>query len=380
MDPIQSSAVDPAPAAEVTEVDHASAFLERAASRAGVSLEPEATAASEAVETPAPAVPAQEPERRPDTSRAHEEFRSRQQRRLEEAERRGQSRLLEQLAERLEAQAAAPAEPAINRRGPEPDMVENYQDWVVWDRQRQRDEYEEMLDARLKPILSTYEQQQAWAHQQAFEQQEQQRRDAWHQFQGAIGREATEIYVSTPEGQGFGERLAWRFGHPGDPSRGLEPIDGSMTRGLVAAGIPTEKARALTRANVHALQQFALDNNLNPAAFIDTIVQSEIADYAAAIGAPRAPVGGAPARATAETPAARQVRQMRQTAVSAGSIAGTAAEGAPQGGPRTAGELARGGEATVDSVLALAKSRYGGNVKLAAKAIREEAARLQAER
>lgn len=378
MEPIQNSQQpEPDAPAETTEVDHASAFLERAASRAGVSLEPEPQEPAEAVGTPATAMPVAETERRPDTGRAHEEFRTRQQRRLEEAERRAERRLLEQLAERLEAQAVPPAAAASAApEDPEPDMVENYQEWVAWDRRQRRLETEQLLDARLQPILSTYEQQQAWSQQQQQEQHQLAQRNAWYQQQAQLGREATEIYVATPEGQGFGERLAWRYGHPGDPARGLEPMDGSMTRALVAGGIPVEKARQITRANVHALQQFALDNNLNPAAFIDTIFRSEIADYAAAVGY-QPPVSAGQPRQQQDSAAVRNVRQMRQTAASASSVAGTAAEGSPQGGPKTAGDLARAGEATIDRVMELARKSYGGNMKLAAKALREEAAKLQ---
>lgn len=375
MEPIQNGAgLDPAP--ETTETEHASAFLERAAERAGVSLADQQAETAEGVETPNLPPQDTEPQRQPDRSRAHEEFQNRQRRREAEAERRAERRLLERLAERFSADPAPPAPAAqAAQDDPEPDMVEDYQGWVAWDRRRQRKEYEEMLDARLKPILSAHEQQQAWAQEQQRVHSEQARRNAWYQEQAALGREATEIYVSTPEGQGFGERLAWRFGHPGDPARGLEPLDGSMTRGLVAAGIPLDKARSLTRANVHALQRFALDNQLNPAAFIDAIIRSEIADYAAAVGAQ--PVAQAQPTPRRETAAARQVRQLRQTAASAGSVAGTAAEISRQVGPRSAADLARAGEVTVDAVVELAHARYKGDKVAAARALRAEAAKLQ---
>lgn len=388
-EPIQSQPFEPE---ADSVVSGASAFLERAASRAGLDLDPEPQEATEAVRTPETgiqqATPFEAPQHRPDPDRANREFRERVDRRRAEAEQAARDQLLRTLAERLDQlPAGSPAaQGAAADDDPEPDMVTQTEEWYAWDRRQRRKEYEALLDERLKPVTGFFEEQQR--REQAYlqrQQQEQQRRQ-WMGEMAGIGREATEIYAATPEGEGFGHRLALWFGHgelPPDPARGFAgapAYDGAVARGMISQGIDPELARGMARANVHALQDFAVRHNKNPAVFIDAIMRAEMAaalQYAGVFDQPQSGQQEAqPQPAAPQTPAQRSIANLQQTAGAARGLAGAAVQGGNQTAGDDIGAIVRRGSFTPDDIKAIAKKK-GWTMQHTRSVLHAEVAKLQ---
>lgn len=359
-----SSTPDPGDA----ELSRAVAGLEGAAARAGLAVEPEPDRAAEAVstlETGTPADSWQAPYQPglPDPGMANDLWRRRSEEREARRRAEAQDRVLADLARRLEEVGAATAPEEPEEDDPAPDPVEDWQGYEDWKQRQLVKQLTTQMDQRLKPILDAQEREQrAWAERQQVEQRTAAER-AFLERGRQVAQEATEIYLQTPDGQGFGERLSWYFGHPGDPSRGLPPQDGVMAIGLIAGGIDPAEARQMAQRNVWALQDFAVQRNLNPAYLVDQVTRAAIAMAAPFYGGQAQP-GYAPQAAQQParqaSPAQREVQQLRETARAGRSVAGTAphSSGASTPAKDVAG-LLRDGEITPAKIRALAAHLYG---------------------
>lgn len=362
-----NSTTDPGEA----ELSHAVASLEGAAARAGLAVESEPDRAAEAVSTPETGTPDAGQDQPyqpglPDPGMANDLWRRRSEEREARRRAEAQDRVLSEIARRLEeAQAgasAAPDEPEDD--DPAPDPVEDWQGYEEWKQRQLVKTLTAQMDQRLKPILDAQERErQAWAERQQVEQRTAAER-AFLERGREVAREATEIYLQTPEGQGFGERLSWYFGHPGDPGRGLPPQDGAMSIGLMAGGLDPNEARSIAQRNVWALQEMAVQRGLNPAYLIDQVTRAAIAMAAPFYGggqaqaAYAAPTAQQPARQ--QSPAQQEVQQLRQTAKAGRSVAGAAphSSGASTPAKDVAG-LLRDGDITPQKIRALAAQLYG---------------------
>lgn len=327
-DEIEAGGAGESGAAADPESEHASAFLERAAERAGLGQGAQEESGEKAVATQAEATPSWTPHV-PDPKAAHEDFR---RRREQQREAEARQRVLSEVAERLDRIEAglgreeAPA--AVD--DPEPDMHENYGEWVAWRERQLEARLLEKINGQLAPVTQFFQGQQEIQRQQA----EQRRREAaargWMDENASIARESHAAYLQRPEGQGFGERLSWYFGHPGraaDPARGeagVEPYDGVITRGLVRGGVDIQSARLMAIANYRAMHEFAVARGLDPAVLVDSVIRTELESVAAyrSGGQAAQPAAGSPA---AGSPAGA-AKRMRQTAESAAAVAGSATD------------------------------------------------------
>lgn len=374
------------------EIQAAEGFLDRAAARAGVDLdsEPETPPAPVAARNDGLSEAGREMQdgyvpHRPDFGRANESWRERQDRRRQEAKLAAQEELLGRLAQQLESLPAGQA-PAVEDADddPEPDMAEDFGAWHAWSRRQAVKELRGELDGKLQPILGFFEHQRQEAERRAQEGHQEAQRRAWMREMGELGREATRMYVETPEGQGFGERLALWFGapgRPGNPATGeaaVPPLDGAVATGLMRVGYPPEKARELARANVHALQDLAIRNNLNPAALIDSVVRAEMehALYYAQTQGFAAPAEQQPAPAAPQTAAGREIANLRQTA-SARGVTGSAVAAASAGADESIAGILRAGSLDQAKIREIAKKK-GWTFQQAAQILRQEAAKLRA--
>lgn len=375
------------------EIQAAEGFLDRAAARAGVDLD------SEPEEPPTPVAARNDGlseagremqdgfvPHRPDFGRANESWRERQDRRRQEAKLAAQEELLGRLAQQLESLPAGQAAPAAEAEDddPEPDPLD-YAEHQAWSRRQVVKELRGELDGKLKPILGFFEHQRQEAERRAQEGHQEARRRAWMREMGEMGREATRMYVETPEGQGFGERLALWFGAPGRPANpetgepARPPFDGALATALMQNGMEPERARRFARGNVHALQDLAMQINANPAALIDSIIRAEMEHalyYAQGQGlaAPAQQQQATPA--PPQTPAGREIANLRQTA-SARGVTGSAVAAASAGADESIAGILRSGDLDQAKIREIARKK-GWTFQQAAQILRQEAAKLRA--
>jgi hypothetical protein len=373
------------------EVEHALGFAERMAEKAGLAIDPEGAPEGDA--TPVAAVPAgprpvptEEGEFEKHRNYAHEKLKEKRKREAEDQWYESLKRKLED-ADRRAAQpppqpAADPVAAAWENLGPEPDMNEDYAGWVRWDREARKLETQQMLRDQLGPIREQFERgRQAEEQERQRYQQAEAQRQVFQQYHGEM-QEAARIYAQTPLGQGLGERLTWHFGHPGDPSQNLPPLDGAMTVGMVRAGFPVEVARELTLQNARGIQILALKHGLNPAAVMDIVTRSYIDSaglfYDPAQGA--APVQQAQQPRQANPAVARAqaaLHEEKQATAGARGVTGSAAEAGPESGETSLASILRGGKIDQNALRAYAIRKYGnasaGNIQKVTQAIFREA-------
>jgi hypothetical protein len=334
-EPLEQRVDAPAPEAPVAAEPSTDPNLQHATER----LE-RLTARPAATQTPAAEAPAEEPAEEPATAparpataiqppRSRAEWQARQEEKDRRIQAEADARARERLLDFLEKQTstAAPAEEIeAGEEDPEPDFDDDTKGWIAWRGRQDRRELMETISPVLEVVRKQGETQAQFVERQRQTQQEEQA------FQGLMGElgAAHEMYASTPEGEGCGERLAWYGGHPGDPARGMPAEDGIIARGLMSQGVPPQKAREINSGFIHALADWSLRNGFNPAAVIDGVVMETLSLRGVQEEPQPQPV--APVQSAAR-PAQREVAAMRQTAAGAAGVAGSLARSASRRQP-----------------------------------------------
>lgn len=354
--------------------ERAVAFAERAADRAGLAPDPEPDRGSTGVATAEnePSGPGPQQFNLPDPDAAH---RSWQDRRRQERERR-EAQAAQEEVQRLiaalesEGRSGAAATAPATEEDPEPDPEVDFRAWSAWRDRQLQNQILQAMDQRFSPFLSAFEQEQQLRQQRAEEAREVEIRRQGLARRAQLAGEASREYMATEEGRGFPERLAFRFGDPGDREHGLEPIDGVEALGLMAAGLPADLARQIALGNARALAEIFAGHGLNPAVAMDRFNRALIVGSLQFAGAYQQQ-GAQPAPRPAPTPAAREVAQLRQTAQAAGSVAGTGADGGGAPGAPDVAKAARSGHApSMEQLRELAKKKYGGDKLQLARELR----------
>lgn len=366
-DDLPLSSSDPVEALE----ERAVAFAERAADRAGLTPPEDPIEAPEPVATREEGYQAPEPSLRnlPDPNEANSSWRARQEKAREK-------RVMEALLARFENETRnepTPAQQAAEEEDPEPDPEVDYRGWMAWNNRQVKNG----VLSELKPLLSAFEQEQQIRRQQAEVAQQRAYERGELDRRASIAREVSQAYMQTEEGRDFSDRLMFRFGDPGDPERGVAPIDGVETLGLVAAGLPQQLARHINFSNARALAEIFAQHGLDPAVAIDRFNRALIYGANVYYGSGYQQQGYqqeyqqqlAPQQRP-QSRAAREVSQLRSTAQAAGAVAGSASEG---GGIAAAPDVAQASRAGVPAMAKLkeiARTKYGGDYTRAARELR----------
>lgn len=356
-----------APTPEDARVEHATAFVEKALERAG------APKAEEAPKEAAPAAPApaQAPvaaPARPTPHPATEKWRARRESLRETAERQTLERVQAALERMEQGQGAPPAAPALaaGEEDPEP-QPDAYRDdwsyqqaWIGWNTRQANRQITKAWEEKFGPVAEYVKR--AEETEQQFRER-QQRQALIHEELSTRQRmmvEGEEDYLATPEGEGYYDRFLLRFGHQGAPEHGVPPIDGTVTRGLMRAGIPADTARQMNWLAVQAYGEMALKFNINPAVLVDAMLREELDSVLHFLG--RAPGGNGNGAEPAPAPAAPAVHpEMRRiragAAAAAGGPAGSAGDG---GGGRPATASVEGAIKTnsLDAIKQAVAERY----------------------
>jgi hypothetical protein len=347
-------------AAEDPRLEHATERLERLTPEPAAAPEPEAQAAPQRPE-PAPAV-----ERSPAEHPAQVSWQERTQRRRQQAEQFGYQKALKEIQERLEQiqPAAAPAAVAAQDDDPEPDFDIDTRAWLDWNNRKTQREQQEFLKSQLDPVLqhlNTARETEEQRQQRALVEQQ---TAAYMQGRQQLMSEAEEIYLqSGPEAEGYGERVLAYIGHPGDPRQGIAPIDGAISLALQRSGVQPQRARQIAQENARGMMELALQEGINPAFFMDTVIRTEME----VLGGYRQQ----PARAASrpQRPVQQQVNTLRQTAQSAASVAGSLAQGG-SGRERVVSAHDVQSNPSPAAIIELAKTKYGGDTRRAVKEVR----------
>jgi len=340
---------------------HAAGMLERAVERAEGAGQPATTPRQAAPQPPPPAVQAHpEPPPQPINPALHpasQRFIGRMQ---ERAERQAQAELaarLQRSVDAIERQAqGGPPAPTVAQ---EPDFDADPKAWYQQEMARQ-------LKETLAPLLEQNRFQQE-SQQEAYNRQaREQQQAAWAESMAQEMDIAREYYAATPEGALFDQRFDWF-------------VNDFMVPSLMAThAVNEQEAIEMAGIGIKAWTDFAMRRNMSPAVFVDTMIRSQVGSVAnvlleAGYQAPgQLPTNGNGHRQQPRRAPNPEIAGLRETAASAGSVAGIARQTtAPRRGG--SGAMAVAADPTVENIRALADEEFGGDVSKAAKAVRRAA-------
>lgn len=287
---------------------------------------------------------------------AHQQWQERRSRQIERIREQERERLYEELAGSLRAlegrlNANEGAAGAKLEEVPPPVFADDPDKWLEYMFDQRLAGLTKAIDEKLGPVVDyvrhSTETQQQYQERVHREQQEAQRVEAIT----VELRESQRMYESTPEGQGFRQRLAAWAGHPGDPARGIPPDIGAMARSIVVASdgaINQQEAAWMALQNRRALTEIALSRGLNPSRFLDGIMRSELQAEA-----PKNPKAAA---------AQREIREMTATAKASG-VAGSVSQSGKRNPGSPMAQAAKSSRTSPDALMEVIKDQYGGDLK-----------------